>query len=106
MLHTPTGRAGALAMSVVILTNVPLLLWERGMSKRLSLPHLVAWIPLCLWLVLRLESRVPMSSGETALAWALLVVNIVSLVFDVSDSVKWFRGDRAIAGGISRGHLH
>ncbi|MCC7248604.1 MAG: hypothetical protein IT473_08270 [Lysobacter sp.] len=106
MLHTATGRAAALAMSVVIVTNVPILLWERGMSKRLSLPHLVAWVPLCLWLGLRLVSDAPMSQSETALAWTLFVVNIVSLAFDAIDSAKWLRGDRAIAGAASHENTH
>lgn len=106
MLHTATGRAAALAMSLVIVTNVPILLWERGMSKRLSLPHLVAWGPLCLWLALRLGSATPMSEGETALAWALLAVNTISLAFDAIDSAKWCRGDRAVAGAASHEDLH
>ena len=97
MLDTATGRAGAWAMGVVILFNVPILLWERGMSKLLSLPHLLAWIPLCGWLATRLGSGASLSSAETALAWALFVVNLISLAFDAIDSVKWLRGDRAIA---------
>ncbi|MBP6749720.1 MAG: hypothetical protein KA144_08775 [Xanthomonadaceae bacterium] len=106
MLHTATGRAGALAMSVVIVTNVPILLWERGMSKRLSLPHLLAWIPLCLWLGLRLMSDAPMSPRETALAWTLLVIDLMSLAFDAIDSAKWFCGDRAIASAASHENTH
>lgn len=101
MLHTATGQAAALAMSVVIVTNVPILLWERGMSKRLSLPHLLAWVPLCVWLGSRLVSDAPMSESETTLAWTLLAVNTISLAFDAIDSVKWYRGDRAIAGATS-----
>ena len=102
MLGTATGRAAALAMSAVILTNVPILLWERGMSRLLSIPHLVAWIPLCVWLIWRFSAGTPMSPGEAALAWALLIVNSVSLAFDLIDSTKWLRGDRAVAGTASQ----
>ncbi len=101
MLDTATGRAAALAMSVVILTNVPILLWERGMSRLLSVPHLVAWVPLCAWLAWRLVAGIPMSVSEAVLAWALLTINSVSLAFDFIDSAKWLRGDRAVASAIS-----
>lgn len=101
MLDTITGRAAALAMSVVILTNVPILLWERGMSRLLSLPHLVAWTPLCIWLAWRFSTGTPMPAGEATLAWALLTVNSVSLAFDFVDSAKWLHGDRAVAGATS-----
>jgi hypothetical protein len=62
----------------------------------LSLPHLLAWIPLCVWLALQLHSGAPMPAGETALAWALLIVNLISLGFDAVDSIQWVRGDRAV----------
>jgi len=29
--------------------------------------------------------------------WVLLITNLISLAFDYVDSVKWFKGDRAIA---------
>jgi hypothetical protein len=102
MLGTVTGRAAALAMSAVILTNVPILLRERGMSRLLSIPHLVAWMPLCIWLAWRFWTSTPMSAVEATLAWALLLVNSVSLVFDLIDSTKWLLGDRAVAGTASQ----
>jgi hypothetical protein len=98
MLGTATGRAAALAMTIVILTNLPILLAQRGMSRLLSLPHLLAWGPLCLWLAARLATGVPMNASEAALAWLLLIVNTISLGFDAMDSLRWWRGDRAVAG--------
>ncbi|MDE2344293.1 MAG: hypothetical protein KGL63_13060, partial [Betaproteobacteria bacterium] len=46
LLDTWSGRAGALAALVVVATNVPILWRARGMTRAMSIPHLLAWIPL------------------------------------------------------------
>lgn len=106
MLDTATGRAGALAIAAVAATNMPILIYERGMSRLLSIPHLVAWIPLWAWLAHRLYSGVPMSGAESVLAWALLIVNGISLVFDVLDSARWLHGAREVAVAPATGSRH
>lgn len=97
-LDTPTGRAGALATGVVVLGGVPIMLAERGLSRLMSVPHLVAWIPLVVLLVARLAQGEPMSRAETGLAMTLIVVDGISLGFDVLDFVRWSLGDRAVPG--------
>lgn len=97
-LDTPTGRAGALATGVVVLGGVPIMLAERGLSRLMSVPHLVAWIPLLVLLVARLAQGEPMSRAETGLAMTLIVVDGISLGFDVLDFARWSLGDRAVPG--------
>lgn len=98
MLDMPTGRLGATASLVVVLSNVPIMLAERGMSRLLSIPHLIAWIPLCAVLLSLWYSDDPMSTSERALLLILLAVNGVSLVFDTIDSWRWLRGEREVPG--------
>jgi len=97
-LDTATGQIAAWAALFVAVTNAPIMLQQRGMSRLMSVPHLLAWFPLVAWLVLRLAGATPLSVAETALAWLLLIVNSLSLVFDVLDTWRWFAGERDIPG--------
>jgi len=101
LLDTWSGRAGALAALVVVATNVPILWRARGMTRAMSIPHLLAWIPLEFALLARLAGMAgpaSISALELALAVLLVVINGISLGFDIVDSWRWLRGDRAVAG--------
>jgi hypothetical protein len=101
LLDSWSGRAAALAALFVVVTNVPIMWAAAGMSRAMSLPHLLAWMPLEVALALRLSGVVgAVSAGRTevALAIMLLVVNGVSLLFDMLDSWRWLRGERDIPG--------
>lgn len=102
LLDTQTGRAGALAALVVVAGNVPIMLWERGMSKLMAIPHLVAWIPLVAWLIGALARQQEQSAAESALAWSLVAINTVSLAFDAYDTVRWLGGERDVPRPIAR----
>ncbi|MDE2155174.1 MAG: hypothetical protein KGJ32_04660 [Xanthomonadaceae bacterium] len=100
-LDTWSGRAGALAALVVVATNLPIMWVAAGMTRAMSLPHLLAWIPLQIGLLLRVAGKVgaaPPSRAEAVLAVLLLVVNGISLVFDVLDSWRWLKGEREVPG--------
>ncbi|MDE2149329.1 MAG: hypothetical protein KGJ55_05735 [Gammaproteobacteria bacterium] len=98
-LDTWSGRAGAAAAVVVVATNLPIMWIAGGMTRAMSLPHLLAWIPLEIALLLRLQGHAgAVGSPEARLALLLLTVNAVSLVFDVLDSWRWWRGEREVAG--------
>ena len=84
-----------------MLPNAFILASERGLSKMMAIPHIMIWTPLCLLLAWLLYGH---SSGGTELSdtyacylIALLVIDSISLGFDFPDTLKWFRGDRAIA---------
>ncbi len=77
----------------------------RGLSRILGLGHIVPWIPLLIYLGLRISSEAvgPRLTAEAspALFWYVIIVVAtvgVCLVFDVYDVVRWFRGERYIMG--------
>lgn len=82
-------------------TNVPIMLWARGMIKLMAVPHLFIWGPLQ-WLLL---SKITQISGADAMppleliyVSAVLLVNGISLAFDTLDSWCWLKRDRAVPG--------
>ena len=79
-----------------MLFNIPIMLYWRGLSKAMSLPHLVFWIPLTFVLIGLLGSQA-LSGSYLTYVWVLFLTNSLSLVFDIKDSVDWVRGDRAVA---------
>lgn len=101
-LDTPTGRVAALAAMFVVLTNLPIMLIERGMSRLMAVPHLLAWLPLLPYLAARLVFQQPLARSEMLLAIALVVVNSTSLVFDTLDTWRWICGKRDIPGQPTR----
>ena len=97
LLDTVTGQYTAVAAVFVVITNGPLMLLYQGMNRALSLPHLVAWVPLVYLLVAHLGSG-EVSRGEWFYALLVIIVNGISLVFDVLDSWRWLRGERETPG--------
>lgn len=101
-LDTPTGRWAAWAAVFVVATNIPIMLIAGGMSRLMAVPHLLAWGPLVMALLLRLTNPnpggEPFATPELTLLWTLLLVNSVSLAFDALDTWRWCRGERDIPG--------
>jgi len=101
LTDTWTGMAAAIAAIFVVVTNVPIMLYEGGMSRLMAVPHLFAWIPLWVFIAGRLQNLFGgpvMGKTEFIFAVLLLVVNGISLVFDAIDTVRWCRGERDIPG--------
>lgn len=101
LIDTWTGIAAAIAAVFVVTTNVPIMLYEGGMSRLMAMPHLVAWIPLSVFIVgrlLNLWGGPVLGKSEFVFAIMLLIVNGISLIFDTIDTVKWCRGARDIPG--------
>ena len=78
-----------------MLTGQIVLIRHRGFSKLVSGGHVIFWVPLVLILIF---AR-PMANGvyDTYLT-ILLVVNVLSLLFDINDLRLWFGGDRQVIG--------
>lgn len=87
----------------------PLLLWmmvlQRGLTRLLGLAHLIPWVPLLLYLVLRVSSEVagPFVSVQTKPAFAtylyvLLTCLIFCLSLDTWDVIRYIRGERYVLG--------
>lgn len=93
------GQPGAAVIAALaiggMIPNLVLLLIERGFSKAMALSHLVFWIPLVALIALAPEPQI--TAPYAAYLWLLLAVNLISLAFDATDAIAWWRGDRAIA---------
>ena len=97
-LDTRVGRAAAVASLLVVISNTTILLAQRGITRLMALPHLIAWIPLVSWLAASLLFDATLSGSEADLAIALLIVNGISLGFDTVDYVHWLCGQRGHLG--------
>ncbi|MFT7595503.1 MAG: hypothetical protein ACI8R4_002832 [Paracoccaceae bacterium] len=80
-----------------MLPNLWIMLAERGLSKRMAVPHVFIWTPLVVLVGWVLISGPALTPRYTAMLWVLLMVDMVSLGFDYVDAIKWRNGDRAIA---------
>ena len=100
-LNAPLGNIIAFLAVGGMALNMPILLIERGFSKLLAAPHILAWSPLCGFIAWMLWSNandgLMLPEQYIQFLIALLVVNLVSLAFDIPDTFKWVNGDRAIA---------
>jgi hypothetical protein len=96
-----SAHIAAGAALLVLLLNLPIALWEQGFGKLMAIPHVLILGPLQIVLVLRIVNFVgedTPSAAEINLIVLLLVVNGISLIFDLFDSWRWFRGERGVAG--------
>ena len=94
-LAEPMGHWIAFLAIVAMVLNLPVMWINRGLSNAMALPHLIPWTVLVVWL---LVARPEASGVYAAYLTVLLVVDAVSLVFDYTDTIRWLRGDRAVAG--------
>lgn len=85
-----------LGAGAICLNMIPVLI-NGGLSKVLAIPHLVFWIPLEIILLYLIITQ-PLTTPEWWLAVIVLVVNGISLGFDVYDTHQWWRGNRAVTG--------
>lgn len=72
-----------------------------GFVRLLGLGHIIAWIPLLVWIA----SRLPEIGAASALGrWllAVLILDGVSLAIDVADVVRYLRGEREPSFTIDR----
>ena len=94
-LAQPGGLWVAFLANIAMLGNLPVLIMDRGFSKRMALPHLLPWALLAGLLLLARPEAAGVYGGYL---WLLLGTNIVSLAFDVTDALKWWTGARGVAG--------
>ena len=95
-LNQPLGAWVAGLSLLGVLPNAVLLFVERGVSRIMTLPHLVAWPPLLGLIVWLLGGDAPLAPVYRTYLWCLLVANAISLAFDAVDFRKWLRGAREI----------
>lgn len=102
-LDAPYGLWVAVLSIGGMLPNLFIMIAERGVSKRMALPHLIIWTPLVIGIGWLLLSFGPLASGQVLETnwWrglaVVFLVDLLSLMFDYVDGWKWWRGDRAVA---------
>lgn len=94
-IFQPFGILIAFLAISAMLPNIAVMLYERGLSKLMAIPHLLPWSILVIWLFIAMPQG---STAYIAYLWVLLAVDAISLAFDFPDALKWLRGDRRIAG--------
>lgn len=90
------GQMVAYLANFGMILNLPIIFYEKGFSKFMSLPHILLWTPLVVICLMALSSGA-VAGGTATFLWILVVTNIISLLFDYPDFIKWIKGDRAIA---------
>lgn len=87
---------GSLSALFVVVTNIPIMWFEQGMSRLMSIPHVLAWVPLEIFLIFQLMATESLSLYSILAIVIILIVNAISLVFDVLDSWRWIHGERDV----------
>jgi len=77
-----------------MLPNGPIMYFERGVSKLMSLPHLIPWTAI---IVIVIAFTPDGSPTYVTYLYVLAVTNAFSLLFDYPDAIKWMKGERDIA---------
>jgi len=75
--------------------NFPIMFAARGMSKAMSVPHLLCWGPMVVVAILALTSKAELSAGYARFLVLLLIVDLISLGFDLNDAIKWTKARKA-----------
>ena len=96
-LDTVSGVWIALLGGGALLINTVFVLVNAGFSRVLALPHLVLWGLLEIILFYRVLT-VDMNETEFRLSLIVLIINGISLVFDVYDTRRWIAGERDVIG--------
>jgi len=89
--NQPMGLWIIFLANIAMILNVPVMLYDRGFSKMMALPHLIPWTIL---VGILLFARPEATGAYDTYLWVLLGTNIISLLFDYLDAIKWMKGDR------------
>jgi hypothetical protein len=82
-----------LAVTVIAVAGQTLIYQRIGFTRILGTTHIL-WLPMFAWMATRIDTIV----GEPGLAnWLVLlfVTNMISIVVDTTDAVRFLRGERA-----------
>ena len=98
MLDYASGFWVSLLGAGAIAVNMVLLLINGGFSKVFAIPHLVLWIPLEIILAYRYFMVPGLDPFEETYILIVLVINAISIAFDINDTREWINGDRDVIG--------
>lgn len=87
----------ALAFAGMI-PNIFILISDREFTNRMAVPHVIFWMPLVLILAyLLFFSDVILPSAYGVYLKLLLVINFISLGFDIPETRAWLRSRRLLS---------
>jgi hypothetical protein len=97
-LRRPQARWVLAAMLFVMITNTSMMYFGgSGLVKALSIPHLIVWVPLVVYLANQFRTgKVEIGSAFGIWLFAVMVTNFVSSVFDFRDGAEYLLGDRGV----------
>lgn len=98
-LDSTIGYWTAIAFAIVGGINMPAMIIQAGLTRFLSLIHMV-WVPLLVFLYPLLfgQNAVELDGSVYFLGVMVFVINGTSLLFDFYESFRWLRGDREVLG--------
>jgi hypothetical protein len=96
MLEYQAAQMVALAAVLALGSNMLLLYRYAGFSRAMALPHLVVWGPLQILLLMRVLQTPAPDAGEVMFICLVLLVNGISLIFDLLDTWRWWQGERQV----------
>lgn len=96
VLEYQAAQMVALAAVLALGSNMLLLYRYEGFSRAMALPHLVFWGPLQILLVMRVLQTPAPDTGEVMFIGLVLLVNGISLIFDLLDTWRWWQGERQV----------
>jgi hypothetical protein len=84
---------------------LPIMVRQRGLTRLLGVGHLVPWLPLLAYLVLRVSSalagpQLTLANAPLEFAYVVVLLDalVVCLTFDVYDVYRYARGERFVMG--------
>lgn len=81
----------SLAVAGVAFNAIPLWI-ERGFSNTMAISHVVLWIPLVIIIIIDLaNSELVLRDNYRYFLMSLLLINLISLAFDIPDVFKWIK---------------
>lgn len=88
-LDQPQGVLIAVLAITGMALNIPIMIVARGMSGAMALPHLLCWTPLVVIVAVLLTTGDALSPAYTRFLVLLLIVDVISLLFDAKDARDW-----------------
>ncbi|MFT7615961.1 MAG: hypothetical protein ACI8Y7_000788 [Candidatus Woesearchaeota archaeon] len=90
--RNPIMILAAIVNVLVIIPNLVILAKQRGVSKLLSVSHLL-WLPLVFYLF---DSLSTLNGAIYYVTLLITIIYVISLAFDIVDSIKYFKGDHTV----------
>jgi hypothetical protein len=102
-LGSVEARVVLAAILLGVVTQM-LIISRLGFVRLLGLGHIVAWVPMLLWLVPRLTN---LDAGTPFGRWlfAVVALDLASLAIDFVDVARYLAGDRQPAPGTAPGSV-